>query len=266
MDTQTPTETNSPSSPTTNSSNTPPSSTDSSRNEALRRRIAFRREQFRRLSRRKLDFYAPYPKQLEFHAGGAIHRERWLDAGNQCGKTTCGAAEAAFHLTGRYPPWWPGRRFNKPVRGWVGSDGFLQARDAAQRALVGPPEDQSQWGTGMIPGKDLLGWKRASAGVPNLLDHVAVQHHRNIGTIAEPRWQKDRVSTLGIKSFDQGRPKWQGVTLDFVWMDEEPPYDVYLEALTRTNATGGIAWLTFTPLKGYTELVQSFIDECGLPD
>ena len=40
-------------------------------------------------------------------------------------------------------------------------------------------------------------------------------------------------STLGFKSYDQGRTKWQGETLDFVWFDEEPPQ------LTRTNATGG---------------------------
>ena len=30
-------------------------------------------------------------------------------------------------------------------------------------------------------------------------------------------------STLGFKSYDQGRTKWQGETLDFVWFDEEPP-------------------------------------------
>ena len=49
-------------------------------------------------------------------------------------------------------------------------------------------------------------------------------------------------------------------------MDEEPPEDVYFEALSRTNATNGLIYLTFTPLKGYTTIVQMFIDECGFPD
>jgi hypothetical protein len=31
--------------------------------------------------------YSPYPKQAEFHAAGASHRERLLLAGNQLGKT-----------------------------------------------------------------------------------------------------------------------------------------------------------------------------------
>src|SRR5919197_1553132 len=83
------------------------------------------------------------------------------------------------------------------------------------------------------------------------------------GTPAAPRWEKDGISVLGIKSYDQGRPKWQGATLDFVWFDEEPPEDVYVEGLSRTNATGGIVWITMTPLQGMTALLQSFYDECG---
>src|SRR5215470_12074905 len=108
-----------------------------------------------KLARSKLLTYQPFERQIDFHAAGAIHRERLLTAGNQCGKTTCGAAEAAMHLTGRYPPRWPGKRFDKPVRAWVGSDGYLAVRDAAQRLLVGPPEDESAWGTGFIPGDDI---------------------------------------------------------------------------------------------------------------
>jgi phage terminase large subunit-like protein len=220
-------------------------------------------ELYRRQQRTKLERYDPYERQRLFHAHGAFARERLLTAGNQCGKTTCGAAEAAIHLTGLYPSWWPGKRFLKPVRAWVGSDGFLAVREAAQRLLVGPPETESEYGTGMIPGTALLGWKRASGSVPNLLDHVTVQHHRNIGTETAPLYVPDGVSTLGFRSYDQGRAKWQGATLDYVWFDEEPPEDVYVEGLSRTNATGGIVWITMTPLQGMTALLKSFYDECG---
>ena len=71
------------------------------------------------------------------------------------------------------------------------------------------------------------------------------------------------LSTLGFKSYDQGRRKWQGETLDFVWFDEEPPEDIYIEGKTRTNAAGGIVWLTFTPLLGMSSVVHSFKDARG---
>ena len=254
-------------SPPTTSSNGWPTSTESSpvseQDLLLQTQLRSKQELYHRLERTKLERYRPYAPQRDFHAAGASHRERLVLAGNQCGKTFCGAAECALHLTGRYPPDWEGKRFDHPVRGWVGSDGYLAVREAAQKLLLGPPESESEWGTGLIPGDDVLGWKRASGGVPNLLDHVTVQHHRNVGTDAAPVWQKDGASVLGFKSYDQGRAKWQGATLDFVWFDEEPPEDVYIEGLSRTNATGGIVWLTLTPLQGMTALLQSFHDACG---
>lgn len=67
------------------------------------------------------------------------------------------------------------------------------------------------------------------------------------------------VSALAIKTYDQGRESWQGETLDLVAFDEEPPEDIYMEGLTRTNATGGRVWLTFTPLLGMSEVVRRFL-------
>ena len=64
-------------------------------------------------------YYEAYPKQLDFHAADATHRERLLMAGNQLGKTLAGGFEAAIHATGRYPDWWKGKRFDKPTVGWA---------------------------------------------------------------------------------------------------------------------------------------------------
>jgi phage terminase large subunit-like protein len=69
------------------------------------------------------------------------------------------------------------------------------------------------------------------------------------------------VSRLTIKTYDQGRLRWQGETLDFVWFDEEPPDDIYFEGLTRTNARSGIVTLTFTPLKGMSAVVRRYLQE-----
>lgn len=218
---------------------------------ALRERAALANEIKRRLSRTKLTRYKPYAKQEEFHAAGLAHRERLLMAGNQLGKTFSGAAELAYHLTGKYPPWWRGRVFDRPIRSWAGSKTGEVTRDGVQRLLVGEPKDRASWGSGMIPG-DAIQDTSSRMGVADAIDSVLVKHVSGDN------------STLGFKSYDQGREKWQGETLDVVWFDEEPPMDIYMEGLTRTNATGGMVYLTFTPLLGMSDVVHMFIQECGL--
>lgn len=196
----------------------------------------------------RLTDYRPYSRQREFHEAGATARERLLMAGNQLGKTYCGAAEVAYHLTGNYPDWWTGRRWDRPTRWWAGSKTGEVTRDGVQRYLVGEPKDESQWGTGMIPKASLIDWARRQ-GIADALDSLTVKHVSG-GT-----------STLGFKSYDQGRQKWQGETLDGVWFDEEPPMDIYMEGLTRTNATGGLTMITFTPLLGMSDVVAMFLGE-----
>jgi phage terminase large subunit-like protein len=60
------------------------------------------------------------------------------------------------------------------------------------------------------------------------------------------------ISTLGFKSCDQGREKFQGSSLDFVWFDEEPPRDIYEECMMRVIDKQGEIFGTMTPLKGMT--------------
>jgi phage terminase large subunit-like protein len=58
------------------------------------------------------------------------------------------------------------------------------------------------------------------------------------------------TSTIGVKSYADGRTKFQGETLSYVWLDEEPPADIYSECLTRTNVGNGPVWVTFTRYLG----------------
>ena len=60
------------------------------------------------------------------------------------------------------------------------------------------------------------------------------------------------TSVIGFKSCDQGREKFQGSSLDFVWFDEEPPQDVYEECRMRVLDKSGEIFGTMTPLKGLT--------------
>jgi phage terminase large subunit-like protein len=205
----------------------------------------------RRRRRNRLGKYRPYNKQREFHKAGAIHRERLFMAGNQLGKTLAGSMEWSMHLTGKYPDWWEGKRFETPVRLWASGETHISVRDTVQKLLIGEPEREEEWGTGAIPGDCIIGVSRAT-GVPNRIDSVTVKHDSG-GT-----------STLLFKAYEQGRAKWQGETLHGVWFDEEPPLDIYIEGLTRTNATDGITIITFTPLKGMSDVVHMFLTDADM--
>src|SRR5690606_6298446 len=108
-------------------------------------------ERSRRQRTNRLRFYRPYAKQQEFHEKGADHRERLLMAANRFGKTECGAAEAAIHLTGEYPDWWTGKRFDKAIRMWAAGVTNTSTRDVVQAKLLGPPNRRDEWGTSYIP-------------------------------------------------------------------------------------------------------------------
>ena len=203
-------------------------------------------EKAKRIAENKLQHYKPYAKQVDFHTAGADPqtRERLLIAGNQLGKTLAGSFEAAMHLTGIYPDWWAGAEFDSPTTSWAASETSQGTRDTVQRLLLGPV---GAWGTGSIPANKIIEIKRAAHGVADAVETILVQH------------KSGGVSRITLKTYDQGRLRWQGETLDFVWFDEEPPESIYIEGLTRTNATQGIVWVTFTPLKGISDVVKRFL-------
>lgn len=206
------------------------------------------REAIRRTSFRKLNDYKPYAKQLEFHAAGKIYRERLLMAGNQLGKTLSAGAETAMHVTGRYADNWPGLVKTAPFHCWVSGVTGESTRDNPQRILYGP---LGAPGTGMIP-KDAIKDVSPRRGLADALDTMVVKFGGGGDVQAGD-------TIIGFKSYDQGREKWQGPTLGLVWMDEEPPEDIYTEGLTRTNVGLCPIFITFTPLKGVSNVVKRFI-------
>lgn len=204
-----------------------------------------------------------YPKHTEWLAAGADFRERCAMMANRVGKTfSLGGYEVACHLTGLYPDWWEGRRFNHAVSAWAAGDTYETTRDIIQLTLLGEIAYQNSNngvsrkgfdGCGVIPGY-LIGRNTWRSGVSDLADLVAVRH------------VSGRNSFLGLKSYDQGRKAFQGTGRHVIWFDEEPPSDVYGEALIRTATVGGIVLLTFTPLQGMSEVVLSFQPADQRPD
>lgn len=194
--------------------------------------------------------YAAYEKQKEFHEIGIEYAERCLMAGNQTGKTYSGAMECYFHLSGNYPEWWRGLKFEKAPVIWVGGDTGETIRDTTQRLLLDRPgklqEDSYE---GILPKRIIIGDPKPALGTPNLFDHVKVRHTTGA------------ISYCYFKAYAKGRQKWQGETIDLVWFDEEPPEELYAEGLTRTNRgqLGQRAVLTFTPLLGMSNVVAKFL-------
>jgi phage terminase large subunit-like protein len=206
------------------------------------------KEVIRRKTFRKIDFYEAYPKQSDFHAMGATKWERCLMAANRSGKTYSAGMETAYHLTGEYPDWWTGKRFDKPTRGWAAGITAESTRDTVQRILLGSPAEGI--GTGAIPLESLVLERMSLArGVSGCYDTILVRH------------KSGGMSQLSFKSYERGREKWQGETLDFIWFDEEPPQDIYSEGLTRVLTTRGIVYMTFTPLLGRSDVVLAYIEK-----
>lgn len=198
-----------------------------------------------------------YPRHMEFFRLGAKCRFRCFMAGNRVGKTFSGGGyEMTCHLTGQYPEWWEGKRFHHPVRAWACGKTNETTRDIVQKTLVGDVTFSGQRkvvdGSGVIP-LDCIGldpgqitWKQ---GVADLIDTIKIKH------------VSGQYSTLGLKSYQQGRGAFEGTAMHVIWDDEEPPMDVYGEQAIRLATTKGILMLTFTPLAGVSEVVQKFMPD-----
>lgn len=199
----------------------------------------------------RIGSYDPYPYQLDFHKsldlGNSRAKQRLLMAANKVGKTFCGAAEMAIHLTGKYPKWWSGHRFHRPIKAWVAGNTSANTRDIVQAELLGEPGDPEDWGKGAIPRDALLTTVR-SPGIPNAISSVVIKHISG------------KNSKLFFKSYEQGKEQWMGSAVDCVWMDEEPPQPIYSQALRATLKSGGLTWMTFTPESGMTNVVAQFMN------
>lgn len=217
-------------------------------------------ERQRRLSRRKIWTYFPdtgplsrsnYPQHMEFFRLGAENKTRCFMAANRVGKTESGGGfEMVLHLTGQYPDWWEGYRFDRPIDAWAAGDTNETVRDIIQNKLMGPREEL---GTGLIPGDCIHNFKYR----PNSngsMDYVLVKH------------VSGKLSRLAFKSYEQGRKAFQGTEKDIIWLDEESNEGIRAECIMRLMTTSGHLIETFTPLKGLTPVVLSYLGEDGLEE
>lgn len=168
-----------------------------------------------------------HEKQMAFHK--CPKRNRWVFGGNRSGKTECGAVESVWMARGIHPY----RENRKDVFGWVVSLSQQVQRDVAQAKILKYLPSRYIADIVMREG-------RRSSPEYGVIDYIVVKNVFG-GT-----------SKIGFKSCDQGREKFQGASLDFVWFDEEPPKDIYDECRMRVFDKRGDIFGTMTPLKGLT--------------
>ncbi len=168
-----------------------------------------------------------HKKQLAFHK--SQKKNRWVFGGNRTGKTECGAVEAIFFARGNHPY----REITGATNGWVVSLSTQVQRDVAQQKILYYLNPDWIVDVVMLSG-------RKDNYVNGVIDYILIKNV--FGT----------VSKIGFKSCDQGREKFQGTSLDYVWFDEEPPEEIYKECRMRVLDNYGDIFGTMTPLKGMT--------------
>jgi phage terminase large subunit-like protein len=191
-----------------------------------------------------------YPKHISFFEAGTKYRERAMIAANRVGKTVAAGVEMSYHLTGLYPRWWKGRKFDKPVDCWAAGQTNQTTRDIIQLLLLGKRGEE---GTGLIPA-DKLERFVSKQGVSDAVETIYVKHVTGM------------TSVIGLKSYDQGPESFMGTAKDVIWLDEEPSSAVYAECLTRTMTVDGMVMCTFTPLNGLSSVVLSFMPNGKIPE
>ena len=127
---------------------------------------------------------------------------------------------------------------------WATGEKNSLVRDSLQLKLFGP---LSEIGTGLI----LVGsCNRRVTRKSGLSDAIDTAHIRQPG---------GGLSVLRFKSYEEGREAFQATDLDVILFDEEPPLDRYVEGFLRTMVKEGLALCTFTPLSGWSEVVEEFL-------
>lgn len=197
--------------------------------ELIERILTIEKEQKSRVCSDRLSRYntgeKTHEKQIAFHK--CDKRNRWVFGGNRTGKTECGAVETVWRARGIHP-YLPNR---KDVEGWVVSVSYEVQRDVAQAKIL--QYLRRDWIADIV----MQSGKKDSAQY-GVIDCILVKNVFG------------GISRIGFKSCDQGREKFQGASLDFVWFDEEPPKEIYDECRMRVLDKKGDLWGTMTPLKG----------------
>ena len=192
----------------------------------------------------QLRYFRPFEHQRQFFVTQTDRRG--ILAANRIGKTVSTCYETALHLTGQYPDWWEGKRFDKPITAMVAGESWGQVALVLQAELLGTNDVKlrDSLGTGTLP-RDTI-----------RIDTMRSDGSNCIGV--EIRHTSGANSYLLFANYTQEVRQMQGFKLNLAVFDEQPPDDFFSEIVTRTATTQGQVLCSFTPLKGLNGLVSKF--------
>ena len=148
---------------------------------------------------------------------------------NRSGKTENGALAAAAWLAGK--------------EYFRGSPMWKNVKDLPIPA--GRP--RTVWASGLdfeAGIRDVI-WPKLQKYIPLEKDGFHWRENRKQIEYVDPQ---GLLHVLTCKSSESGREKYQGASVDLVWLDEEHPQDIYDECYQRTIDCGGIILVTLTPV------------------
>ena len=192
----------------------------------------------------QLRYFRPFEHQRRFFTTQTDRRG--ILAANRIGKTVSTCYETSVHLTGQYPDWWEGKRFDKPITAMVAGESWGQVALVLQAELLGTNDVKlrESIGTGTLP-RDTI-----------RIDTMRSDGANCIGV--EIRHTSGANSYLLFANYTQEVRQMQGFKLNLAVFDEQPPDDFFSEIVTRTATTQGQVLCSFTPLKGLNGLVSKF--------
>lgn len=177
-------------------------------------------------------YFTPYGSQLQAIQLLAQGKKVVIIlGGNRAGKTSLGSWLAAC--------WFFGKNYFKdsPVESLI-------------QDLPIPENGGTIWAVGLdFPTVRDVIWREHLVGGAAHPPFIS-PHNPNVARILEREFQIHGTSNqlLTCKSAESGRPKFQGASLDLIWIDEECEGDIYDECYQRTIDRGGRIIVTATPL------------------
>lgn len=211
-----------------------------------------------------------YPKHQEFLKATLGSNIVYFRAANRIGKTMLISWMLTAYLTGVYPEIWTGRKFDKPVKGWVVGVTHSRVKEVIQEMLV--KEALAADDGGLIPSELIVHFTSKQKPSGAYLE-LYVRHVPTWLSYTESKRQEilkkgttEGCSRVTFKCYEQGVDDFQGAKLDFILFDEEPPEDIWGECLVRMmsgkdDGRSGQILIAATPLKGMTNFVRSFLDD-----
>lgn len=164
-----------------------------------------------------ISFYVP--NNLQYRAHKSTAKTICIVKGNRAGGSTFGACEVVYHITKKYPDWFPKeRRFKGPIKMRIATDKFFKID-----SVVEPKINQ------FIPAGEIVRVRRSPQG------YISKLHTRD-GSFVE------------FLTSEQDQMAWEGQDLDFFWGDEPMKRNHWIATKRGLLDRSGYAIFTFTPL------------------